>query len=210
MKHVVAFLLLLLTVVACTDGDSMRRQLQALQARNQADSLMTDLSQATRLCQYFDSHGTPNERMLAHYLLGRTYADLGEAPQALDAYHTAADCADTTAQDCDYRLLARIHGQTADIFLSQNLPYEMLEQENRVYSAAKKGNDTLMWIGAIEWTHISYDLIGDSIKALAATIQAYDQYLKYGYTQQAANCASAVAAYLINAGRYEEAKKYKE
>lgn len=208
MKHVLACLLLLLGVAACSDGDSMRRQLQELQARNQADSLMTDLNKATTLCDYFDRHGTPNERMLAHYLLGRTYADLGEAPEALQAFHDAADCADTTASDCDYRLLARVHGQTADLFLTKHLLYEMLEQQDLAYSSAKKGNDTLMWIVSRERTHIAYNLIGDSTKALASTIQAYNEYLKYGYPQQAANCASAVAAYLIDAGRFDEAKYY--
>ena len=210
MKHVLACLLLLLVVTACSDGDSMRRQLQELQARNQVDSLMTDLNQATTLCDYFDRHGTPNERMLAHYLLGRTHADLGEAPEALQAFHDAADCADTTASDCDYRQLARVQIQIAELFLTQNLPYEMLEHQRQAYSSAQKGNDTLMWIGTKEWTHIAYNLIGDSTKALASTIQAYNEYLKYGYPQQAANCASAVAAYLIDAGRFDEAKYYIE
>lgn len=86
MKHHVVTLLTfcLLLATACTSGSRMRQQLADLQARNAADSLLTNDSLAHALCDYFDSHGTPNERMLAHYLMGRTYADLEQSPQALD------------------------------------------------------------------------------------------------------------------------------
>ena len=74
-------LLLLPLLAACQWGRStyMRQQLAHLQALNQADSLLTDDSLAQALALYFDDHGTPNEQMEAHYLLGRTHADRGEA-----------------------------------------------------------------------------------------------------------------------------------
>lgn len=208
MKHVVACLLLLLGVVACTDGDSMRRQLQELQARNQADSLMTDLKQATRLCQYFDSHGTPNERMLAHYLLGRTYADLGEAPQALDAYHTAADCADTTAQDCDYRLLSRVHGQSANLFFSQLMPNEMLDELNQMRAYAIKAEDTLSWIYAKQWKHTAYDLLGRDKDALQELTEAYNEYMHNGYKEMAYNCLAGIIDYHVKANDYQDVDSF--
>ena len=34
--------------------------------------------------------------MLAYYLLGRAYSDLGEAPEALQAYYDAIESAETT------------------------------------------------------------------------------------------------------------------
>ena len=101
MRQLAAFLLFLLLLLSCTDGERMRQRLNDLQAANQADSLLTDDSLALALTDYFDRHGTPNEQMLAHYLLGRTYADMGEAPAALDAFHRAAEYADTTSSDCD-------------------------------------------------------------------------------------------------------------
>ena len=39
------------------------------------------------------------------YILGRTFYCLGELPRALETYYEAADCADTTASDCDLRQL---------------------------------------------------------------------------------------------------------
>ena len=72
-------LLLLPLLAACQRGRAtyMRQQLAHLLALNQADSLLTDDSLAQALALYFDAHGTPNEQMEAHYLLGRTYADRG-------------------------------------------------------------------------------------------------------------------------------------
>ncbi|MCR4914711.1 MAG: hypothetical protein K6A96_03045 [Prevotella sp.] len=81
--HCLSVLLLLLVAVlaACSgDGSQMRAQLEELERQNRADSVMTNDSLAEQLVKYFDRHGTPNERMRAHYILGRTYADMGRHP----------------------------------------------------------------------------------------------------------------------------------
>ena len=80
-RNVLAYLLLLvLLLTACGRWQKadMLRQLNELQAMNQADSLLTNDSLAKALASYFDDYGTPNERMLAHYLLARTYTDMGD------------------------------------------------------------------------------------------------------------------------------------
>ena len=81
--------------------------------QNQEDSLMTNDTLAIGLCDYFDGRGTPNERMLAHYILARTYVDMNEIPQALEELQKAEASADTTAADCDQRLLSRVHRQAS-------------------------------------------------------------------------------------------------
>ena len=62
-RHRIYLILTILSLLtaSCTDGEGMRQQLADLQMRNQADSLLTDDSLALALCDYFDSHGTPNE-----------------------------------------------------------------------------------------------------------------------------------------------------
>ncbi len=206
MKHVVVFLLLLLTVVACTDGNNMRRQLQALQERNQADSQMTDLDQAARLCQYFDSHGTPNERMLAHYLLGRTYADLGEAPQALDEYHTAADCADTTAQDCDYRRLAIIYGQIGELFYQQHIPQRASESYWKAHRFSKEAGDPILAAVTYEQRGKCYYLLGDKEKACHVLEEAEIMYLEAGDTLSANTCIGPASYIYIIKGELDKAQ----
>ena len=103
-RHLIyIYALVALLLASCTGGhhQQMLAQLEELERQNVADSLMTNDSLALALADFFDRHGTPNEQLRAHYILGRTYADMGEAPAALNAYLDAADCADTTAIDCD-------------------------------------------------------------------------------------------------------------
>ena len=196
-------------VTACSaDGSRMRRQLHALQAHNQADSLMTDDSLALALCIWFDSHGTPNERMLAHYLMGRTWADKGEAPQALEEYHRAAECADTTTADCDYHILTRIHAQTANLFYEQLMPNEMLGELKRMYASAQSANDTLSKICSVEWQSIAYDLLGETDSVSAVLLEAYAEYSDCGYKDMAVNCLPVLIDLLVNKGDYEQAKIY--
>ena len=111
----------LLLLAACDPGrhERMQQELAALQAMNQADSVLTNDSLAQALADYFDRHGTPNEQMEAYYLLGRTHADRGEAPAALAAYHDAIDRADTTAADCDFYMLASTYAQMALLYHQQ-------------------------------------------------------------------------------------------
>ena len=89
MKSVLTVLLMMLALAlaACHPGRhrQMQQQLADLQACNQADSLLTDLPLAQSLAEWFDDHGTANEQLLAHYLLGRTHTDRGEAPAVLIA-----------------------------------------------------------------------------------------------------------------------------
>ena len=75
---------MLLTLASCSDGgqySEMRQRLDALNELNRSDSVLTitERDEAQTLTDYFDSHGTPNDQLLAHYLLGRCYADMREA-----------------------------------------------------------------------------------------------------------------------------------
>ena len=102
-------------------GFRMRYRLHRLNALNKVDTLFRSVDEAKELADYFDDHGTPNEQMLAYYLLGRAYYDIHEAPMALSCFQTASEKADTTAADCDFRQLSRVYGQMSNIFYHQNL-----------------------------------------------------------------------------------------
>ena len=186
----------------------MRQQLHDLQARNQADSLLTDDTLALSLVSWFDDHGTANERMLAHYLLARTYTDRGEAPQALDEYHAAASIADTTARDCDYRLLAKIHGQTACLFYEQLLPNEMLFELRLYQKFALLAKDTLLAINAYESQAHAYDYKEMPDSVISICHRASIAYLRLGERERAIKAQSGSIVCLLNKGETKEADKY--
>ena len=111
----------------------MRLELLRADAQNKAFVNFTTDSVMLRVADYYDDHGTAQERMRAHYLLGCTYRDMGDAPRALECYHDAIDKADTTSADCDYKLLSRVYGQMAVLFQDAYLPYNQIEQLKNSY-----------------------------------------------------------------------------
>ena len=146
-----SFLYILCFVVACQligcgGGEEQRRQLAELEEQNHSGQPMLNDTLAEALVAYFDRHGNANERMRAKYILGRTYADMGELPRALETYFEAADCADTTAADCDFKILSRIYAQKADIFHKQVQPRSQLENLRMAEHYGWKGKDTLQAI----------------------------------------------------------------
>lgn len=215
MKHhscpfFIPLLLSVLIVAACGDMGRMRSELANLQARNQADSLLTDDSLALVLTHYFDRHGTPNERMLAHYLLARTYVDQGEAPHALDEFHQAAGLADTTSNDCDYALLSRVHGQTAELLYSMLLPNEMLEELRMAEHFAWKAGDTIMALVVYDRQNFAYDLLGQQDTAMTIARHAYENYMRHGYPSLAASSASTLFFNYVDLKDWKQAERYME
>lgn len=103
-------------------GDRMHYELIKMKIENKQDVVFTSDSLIKQIVDYYKDHGSPNEQMLAYYLLGRVYYQMGEAPQALQAYYDALEKADTTRADCDIWGIAVVYSQMSEIFHQQNLP----------------------------------------------------------------------------------------
>ena len=120
-----------------SQSQRMRYELLRADAQNKRYVKFTTDSVLKEVVEYYDRKGTANERMRANYLLGRAYYDMGETPMALKYYHEAADQADTTQIDCDYKLLSRVHGQMGRIFLDCCSPQNSIDEYK--YSITWKG-----------------------------------------------------------------------
>ena len=178
-------LLPLILLAACDDGARQRLQLEELERMNRADSLMTNDSLALDLAEWFDDHGTPNEQMRAYYILGRTYADLGEAPQAIEAYNDAVDRADTTDVDCDFATLARIYTQMAGTFHRQLLFSDEIDARYRAYRYFLCDKDTFNAIYHVRMTGGTYILTNKRDSAEILLNKAMELYKEHGYKQDA-------------------------
>ncbi|MBP3757049.1 MAG: hypothetical protein J6I61_07185, partial [Prevotella sp.] len=111
---------------------TMRYRLLMASALNKTYGQLPSDTTFSEVVRYYDHHGNSNERMQAHYLLGCIYRDMGEAPQAIQCYQDATEYADTLRADCDYKTLARVYGQMADLFQSQNLPLNALAELDKM------------------------------------------------------------------------------
>lgn len=210
MKRLLPYILLTLLLAACTTRgryNAMRAGLDSINQLNRTDQPFA-ADDVMPYTDYFDRHGTANDRLLAHYLLGRAYHVHGEAPMALQCYQEAADCADTTATDCDYAQLCRVYGQMGDIFYDQELYDEQLKQMDLAAKYAWLGKDTLAALASIEQKCTAYRNIGLSDSAINLAESIAKQYIHHGYHNRAAMILGSAVRMLINKGKYDTAKRY--
>lgn len=210
MKHLLTFCVLLLALTCCTteaDRNRMRAGLDSINVCNRNGQPFT-VSDVQPYVNFFDEHGTPNDRLLAHYLLGLAYYDHGEAPMALQCYQDAADCADTTAADCDFAQLARVYGQMAQVFYEQGLSRQQLNYEQLSVKFAWKGRDTLLALRNYEEEFLAYKGLGIMDSAIMVIEQVAKEYMALGYLSDAAISLGGIVRPLIDRGDYDKAKDY--
>ena len=186
-----AYILLLVTacvlLAGCSpDGDHMRQRLQYVSDCNRADTVFSEawLPTVDSLVIYFDHHGSANDRMMAHYVQGRVYHDLGEAPQALECYQKAAEQADTTSSDCDLYTLTAIYSQMADLFDAQYLPDDEMQALQMSENLAWKDKDTLSALVAYELRIRPYFLRKDTDSIIYFANHAYHKFVGYNLARK--------------------------
>ena len=215
MKNLVILFTLLLTLVGCTTETrraEMRGRLQALNGLNRADSVLTarERDEAQELVTFFDAHGTVNEQVLAHYLLGRCYADMHEAPMALHCYQEAISRADTTAADCDFAQLSRVYGQSATIFYQQGLYRNALEYDDLCTDYGWRGKDTLTALSSYAMKAASYNQLQMKDSAILIYKDAIRQLKLYKFNKVAAGFSGLLAFEYLDKRETEKAKTFLE
>jgi hypothetical protein len=141
------------------------------------------------------------------FLLPLQDVEQGEAPMALECYQKAAECADTTSKDCDYRQLCRVYGQMAEIFYQQGLYREQLKSGRCSAKYAWKGKDTLAALINYEQESQVYRNLNllDSLFYICEHVSQL--YLKNGYTHHAARALGYTLRELIYRKEFDKAKK---
>ena len=183
----------------------MRYELLKACAQNSAYIPFTSDSMVKAVADYYDRHGNPNEQMTANYVLGCAYYDMGEAPLALRYFHEACDRADTTAADCDWKTLAKVHGLMAELFYYQNMFEDQLASLKLSQQAAFHAKDTLLAVIAYAKESNAYSLIGKGDSALLITQDACRRLKKMGYEHLSAQNAFPILDVLLDRHLYDEA-----
>ena len=186
----------------------MRFRLHRLNALNKVDTLFRSTDEAKELAEYFDDHGTPNEQMLAYYLLGRAYYDIHEAPMALNCFQTATERADTTTSDCDYRQLSRVYGQMGKIFYYQGLYQQELEYDDLSVKYGWKGNDPLTALRSMGAKILTYKLMNNPDSAIKICEDVFALLNEHGYKDYAASYFSSIIHELLDQNEIEKAERY--
>lgn len=186
----------------------MRYQLVYAKGMNKGYVDFTTDSLMKEIVDYYDNHGTCQQQMLAHYLLGCVYRDLGDSPASLSCYNDAVEKVDTTSSDCDYKLLTRVYEQQGVLFLSQSMPQNALSAYQKAEKYAWIAKDTLSAVLSYEHLGNIYEYMGNMNKVIEVYENASRRYHQYGYPVQAARALGGAIQALILTKQYAKAKKY--
>ena len=197
------------SVQTASKAHRMYYHLLLADAMNKAYVDMSTDSILKEVADYYDRHGSANEQMRAHYLLGCAYRDMGEAPMALQCYQDAVDKADTLSQDCNYRLLTSVYGQMAEIFHKQNLPTDEIIANRNCQKYSLMGGDSLEYLLCIKAMIKPYFLLGDTLAMMKVLDDVYQLFLKRGDSLHASRTygSSVYIDKLVREGRLSEARK---
>ena len=208
--HSAAICLILLLLSACYGG---RRQ-QMLVVLDEADSLnrsyipFTTDSQLQAATRFFDDHGSPFEQLRAHYLLGCAYRDLGQAPEALQAWHDAIDRADTMSADTILNaLLSRIYGQAGELFEQQTLYKNAIQEYLLAQRYALEAKDSLAACLAYGQLVGCYYGLSEQDSALMVGQLTYNRLCDLGYVDLAISFLDVPIVVLLDRQQYEEAAR---
>ena len=170
----------------------MQYQLHRQNAVNKTSDKFTSDSLCQVLVHYFDRHGTVNERVLAHYLLGRAYTDMGEAPMAISKYQDAISAADTTVANFNYRTLSNVYAQMADLYHYQFLLTNEIEARGKASHYAFRAHQPKWGIYNQVLSASAYILLNKKDSAEIILKSSLEQYRKHGYTQEALRYSKAL------------------
>ena len=184
----------------------MRHLLLRTQAQRHSGIGFTSDSISNLLVSYYNAHGTPNERMTAHYLKGCSYLELGDEPATLRCFNEAVGTADTSALDCNYAQMGNIYGQIARIYNNHAMPDSALRAYGLAEHYARKANDTINAITI--WGNKSNVLIdlGRISEALELREKAAERFKAMGYSKKAARVKGLCIKWYIQQGELDKAK----
>lgn len=188
-------------------AQKMRYELLRHKAMNKAYISFTSDSIMKEVVDYYDRHGSANERMLANYVLGCVYRDMHEVPLALEFYNKAAEQADTTAADCDYGTLYRVYSQMGFLFSKQYLPYQLLDAFGKAEKYAYLAKDTLNAIINYQNKGDAYDYLGKKDSVVAINLRSANMFKRIGDNYNAAIALGCNYSYYIEMQDTVNAKK---
>ena len=190
-----------------TQAQKMRYELLRHKAMNKAYISFTSDSKMKEVVDYYDRHGSANERMLANYVLGCVYRDMHEVPLALEYYNKAAEQADTTAADCDYGTLYRVYSQMGFLFSKQYLPDQLLDAFGKAEKYAYLAKDTLNAIINYQNKGDAYDYLGKKDSVVAINLRSANMFKRIGDNYNAAIALGCNYSYYIEKQDSVNAKK---
>ena len=186
--------------------NQMYFKLLLAEAMNKKMISMASITDMDKVLKYYSKNGNENEQTQANYMMGCVYRDRGNNSKAILYYNHAAHIPDTTKSNCNFRLVSRIYGQLAEIYMQQRyLPMET-QMRNIEASLALKAKDTINYLGSKERMGHLYYQKGEYEKVKEICLESYALYKKIGRNDLAAAGLIPLAAYYLRKQQPTKAK----
>ena len=191
-------------------GRSLQMRLQLLRAKamNKGYVDFTTDSIMKEVVEYYDSHGSENDRMLAHYLLGCVYRDLDMPFETIEALKTAEELADTLAADCNFSLLGSVYGQLGLKYMDVKMHEDAIVAWRKASSMFIRASDPLMALRSEFYEASLYEMTGQSGKAVSMKEELYHDFMSLKDTADAAMSLCSTIFKLVEDSNLTKAKAY--
>ena len=164
----------------------MQYLLHLTKAQAKTGDIFTNDSLTELMVEYFNSKGTKDEKVWAYYLYGCSLSDIGQTPEALQAYYDAIDIVGAPKEFFDYAILKVIYGQMSQIFHKQNLPRDEIWALNHYIDCVKHTDSEEESIIAKSQLIKPYYLLGEKDSILQIIDRSFHSLMHLGKEQRAA------------------------
>ena len=161
--------------------------------------------QIMRLVNYYEHGGDKALLPVAYYYAGRTYADMQDAPRALDYFQRALD---TMKDRKDASLKGKIYSQMGYLYMNQYLYDNAIKTFGMAYKYSSEVNDTSSIIYCLSDIASAFTEKGQNRLSLKMLLKAHKLAKKKGDISLINFVEYYMSIRYSSIGEYELAKKY--
>lgn len=192
-------------VPSLPEKQRMRYHLLYAKAMNKAYIDFTTDSVMKEVAEYYDNHGTDEDRLMANYLLGCVYRDMKDSPNALHYLDKATECANENKGS--YLMLCRIFNQKAYLLHKQVLVKEECKALDKAAYYAMLAGDTINAILTMNQKAAAFSQINNVDSAIFYNNSAINRFMELGKEKIAAQISGNCIRYYIKKEQYDKAKE---
>ena len=189
-----------------SEPERMYYRLLRIKATDKAYIDHTSDSLILPLVDYYEHGGDPSLLPTAYYYAGRTYMDLGDAPQAMDYLQRALDAYNPDSTNARQRGFC--HTQMGRLCISQDLNEEAFKQYILARHCFEEIGDTPRTIYALSDISSAYNFLNEREKALETLKEAYRLTAHSGHKSMQPNVCNQLARTYHHLSQPDSARKY--
>ena len=191
------------SILSKPKSTQMYYNLLSIKAKDKAYIPHTSDSLILQVIHYYEQREDEKHLPEAYYYAGRTYRDLGDAPQALDYFQKAVD---RIGKGKDYELYSRMYSQMGTLYMYQDMYEEAMKASKKAYQYDILAKDSTAIIFNLRNIGLAFIGINNADSALFYYRQSHEQAKLIGNQDLMDMLKIDLASLYKQLKRYESAK----